>query len=81
MLLLLSKNIHFMYPITILDSLLKGLQEFLTLKQIIFLEIGLKCIRSDCNQGLIIQKIHTWGDCKKHYLIFYPWLWAIVFCL
>ena len=59
MLLLSPKNIHFIYIITFLDSLLKGLQEFSTFKQIIFLEIGLKCIISDYNQGHIIWELHT----------------------
>jgi len=43
-----------MYIITFLDFLLKGLREFSTLKQSIFIEIGLKCIISDYNEGHII---------------------------
>jgi hypothetical protein len=39
-----SRNIHFLYIITFLDSLLEGLQGFPTLKQIVSLNIGLKCI-------------------------------------
>ena len=50
-------NIHFMYLITFLDSLLEGLREFLTLKQIKSLKVGLKCIISDYNQGYIIPGI------------------------
>ena len=49
-----SRNIHFLYIITFLDSLLEGLQEILTLKQFVSLDIGLKCIISDYNQGHII---------------------------
>jgi hypothetical protein len=52
--LYVSRNIHFLYMIIFLDSLLKGLQEFPTLKQIISLEIGLKCIISDYNHGHIL---------------------------
>ena len=52
MLLYASRNIHFLYKIAFLDFLLEGLQEFPTLQQIISLQIGLKCITSDYNQGL-----------------------------
>ena len=49
MLLHASRNIHFLYKIPFLDFLLEGSQEFPTLKKIISLEIGLKCIISDYN--------------------------------
>jgi hypothetical protein len=42
-----------------LDSLIEGLQEFPTLKIIILLDIGLKCIISDYNQGHIIWELCT----------------------
>jgi len=54
MILLSSKTINFMYIITFLDSLLKGLQEYPTLKQIISLDTGLKCIINNYNKGYII---------------------------
>jgi hypothetical protein len=47
------------YVITFLDSLLEGLQGFPTLKQIVSLNIGLKCIISDYNQGHIIRELRT----------------------
>jgi hypothetical protein len=47
-----SKYINFPYIITFLDSLLEGLQGFPTLKQIVSLNIGLKHIISDYNQGI-----------------------------
>jgi hypothetical protein len=47
-----SRNIHFLYIITFLDSLLEGLQEFATLKQFVSLNNGLKCIISDYNHGI-----------------------------
>jgi hypothetical protein len=56
-----SSNIHFMYKMSFLDSLLEGLQEFPTLKQIISLEIELKCIISDNNEGHIIRELRTSG--------------------
>ena len=56
-----SKHIHFLYIITFLDSLLKGLQGFPTLKQIVSLNIGLKSIISDYNQGHIIRELRTQG--------------------
>jgi hypothetical protein len=56
-----SRNIHFLYVITFLDSLLEGLQEFPTLKQFVSLKIGLKCIISDYNQGPIIWELRTRG--------------------
>jgi mRNA-degrading endonuclease RelE of RelBE toxin-antitoxin system len=59
MLLLSSKNVHLMYKIIFLDSLLKGLQEFSTSKQIVSLEIGLNCVISDYKQGHIIWKLRT----------------------
>ncbi len=61
-----SRNIHFLYIITFLESLLEGLQEFSTLKQIISLEIELKCIISDYNQGHIIRELRTRG-----------WVWVV----
>jgi hypothetical protein len=42
-----------------LDSLLEGLQGFPTLKQIVSLNIGLKRIISDYNQGHIIRELRT----------------------
>jgi len=54
-----SRDIHLLYKMTFLDSLLKGLQEFPTSKQIISLNIGLKCITSDYNQGHIIWELCT----------------------
>jgi hypothetical protein len=54
-----SKYIHFLYIITFLDSLLEG---FPTLKKIVSLNIGLKCIISDYNQGHIIQELRTRGS-------------------
>jgi hypothetical protein len=54
-----SKYIRFLYIITFLDSLLKGLQGFPTLKQIVSLNIGLKSIISDYNQGHIIRELRT----------------------
>jgi hypothetical protein len=56
-----SKHIRFLYIITFLDSLLKGLQGFPTLKQIVSLNIGLKSIISDYNQGHIIRELRTRG--------------------
>jgi hypothetical protein len=58
-----SKYIHFLYIITFLDSLLEGLQGFPTLKQIVSLNIGLKCIISDYNQGHIIWELRTRDSC------------------
>jgi len=52
-----SKNIHFLYIITFLDFLLEWLQEFPTLKQIVSLDIELKCIISDYNEGHIILEL------------------------
>jgi hypothetical protein len=54
-----SKYIRFLYIITFLDSLLEGLQGFPTLKQFVSLNIGLKHIRSDYNQGHIIRELRT----------------------
>jgi hypothetical protein len=56
-----SRNIHFLYIITFLDSLLEGLQEFPALKQFVSLDIGLKCIISDYNHGHIIWELRTQG--------------------
>jgi hypothetical protein len=59
------KEYSFFYIITFLDSLLEGLQEFPILKQIISLEIGLKCLISNYNQGHKIHELRTresmWG--------------------
>ena len=55
------RNIHFLYIIPFWDSLVEGPRDFPTLKQIILLEIGLKCIIGDYNQGHIIHELHTWG--------------------
>jgi hypothetical protein len=38
------RNIRFIYIITFLDSLLKGLQEFPTLKQFVSIDIGLNAL-------------------------------------
>jgi hypothetical protein len=54
-----SKYIRFLYVNTFLDSLLEGLQGFPTLKQIVSLNIGLKSIISDYNQGHIIRELRT----------------------
>jgi hypothetical protein len=54
-----SKYICFLYIITFLDSLLEGLQGFPTFKQIVSLNIGLKCIISDYNHGHIIWEMRT----------------------
>ena len=54
-----SKYIRFLYIITFLDSLVKGLQGFPTLKQIVSLNIGLKSIISDYNQDHIIRELRT----------------------
>jgi len=61
MLLLSSQSIHYIHIITFLDSFLKGLQGFSTLKQIKFLEIRLKCILSDYNQDHVIWELCTKG--------------------
>jgi hypothetical protein len=47
-----------------LDSLLEGLQGFPTLKQIVSLNIGLKRIISDYNQGHIIRELRTWESLR-----------------
>jgi hypothetical protein len=56
-----SKYTRFLYIFTFLDSLLEGLQGFPTLKQIVSLNIGLKRIISDYNQGHIIRELRTRG--------------------
>ena len=61
-----SKYIHFLYIITFLDSSLEGLQRFPTLKQILSLNIGLKRIISDNNQGHIIRELRTQENAKSH---------------
>ena len=53
-----SGHIHFPYIIIFFNFLLKGLREFPPLKHIILLEIGLKYIISEHNQG------HTRGVTK-----------------
>jgi len=42
--------------------LLKGLQEFSTLKQIMFFEIELECIISNYNQGHITWELSIWAS-------------------
>jgi hypothetical protein len=64
-----SKYICFLYIITFLDSLLEGLQGFPTLKQIVSLNIGLKYIISDYNQGHIIRELRTRGGSAHIYWI------------
>jgi hypothetical protein len=54
-----SRDNHFLYIITFMDSLLEGLQELPTLKQIVSFDIGLNYIISDYNQGHIIRELHT----------------------
>ena len=59
-----SRNNHFLYIITFLDSLLQELQKLPTLKQIVSFDIGPKYIVSDYIQGHIIwelrsQALHT----------------------
>ena len=54
-----SRNI--LYMIISLDSMLGGIQESPTLKQIISLEIGLICIISDNKQGRILHELRTWA--------------------
>lgn len=53
------QEIHFLYLIIFLDSLLEGLQDVPTLKQIVSFEIEIKCIISDYNHDHIIQELHT----------------------
>ena len=64
-----SKYIHFLYMITFLDSLLEGLQGFPTLKQIVSLNIGLKHIISDYNQGHIIRELRTRGKTMFFFIL------------
>jgi hypothetical protein len=59
--LYVSRNIHFLCTITFWDFVLEGLEEFPTVKQITALEIGLKCIISDYNQGHIIRELRIPG--------------------
>ena len=54
-----SRNIHFRYKITFLDSLLEVLQEFSTLEKIPSLEIALKCIISEYNPDHVIRELRT----------------------
>ena len=61
-----SQYIHFLYIITFLDSLLERLQGFPTLKQIVSLNIGLKRIISDYNQGHIIWELRTRDPFKSN---------------
>ena len=65
-----SKYIRFLYIITFLDSLVKGLQGFLTLKQIVSLNIGLKSIISDYNQGHIIRELRTQALSLQQFSLF-----------
>ena len=51
--------VSYIYIFTFLDSLLEGLQGFPTLKQIVSLNIGLKRIICDYNQGHIIRELRT----------------------
>jgi hypothetical protein len=64
-----SKYIFFLYIITFLDSLLEGLQGFPTLKQIVSLNIGLKRIISDYNQGHIIRELRTHDYFRRQFWI------------
>jgi hypothetical protein len=59
-----SRNNHFLYIITFLDSLLEELQELPTLKQFVSFDIGPKYIISDYNQGHIIWELRTWGSMR-----------------
>ena len=52
-----SRNIHFLYIITFLISLLKELQVFPTLKKILSLKIRLRCIISDNNEVHIAREL------------------------
>jgi pantothenate kinase len=54
-----------------LDSLSEGLQEYPTLKYFVSLDIGLKCIISDYNQGHIIWELRTRGthDLNDHIMV------------
>ena len=54
-----SRYIHLPYINICLDSLLEGLQDFPTLKQVVSLEIGLQCTISDYNRGHIIRELCT----------------------
>ena len=66
-----SKYIRFLYIFTFLDSLLEGqgLQGFPTLKQIVSLNIGLKHIISDYNQGHITRELRTRGWWGVNHLV------------
>jgi len=59
------QNLFISYIFTFLDSLLEGLQGFPTSKQIVSLNIGLKRIISDYNQGHIIRELRTRGLMMK----------------
>jgi hypothetical protein len=59
-----SRNNHFLYIITFLDSLLEELQELPTLKEIVSFGIGPKYIISDYNQGHIIWELRTRGSMR-----------------
>jgi len=69
------KYIHFLYIITFLESLLKGLQGFPTLKQIILLNIGLKHIISDYNQDHIIRELRTRGSYIIEHIYIYIYIY------
>ena len=55
--------------ISLLDALLDMLQEFLTSKQNVSLNIGLKCIISDYNKGHVIHELHTQGELWEQQVI------------
>jgi len=76
-----SKYIHFLYIITFFDSLWEGLQGFPTLKQIVSLNIGLKHIISDYNQGHITRELRTRGWWGVNHLVFQPCSWEILLFL
>ena len=60
-----SSNIQIMYIITFVDSLLEVLQGFPTLKQIVSLNIGVKCNINAYNKGHLMWKSHTRGYIMK----------------
>lgn len=59
--LYVSTNIHVLYMNTCLDPLSEGLHDFPTLKQILSLDIGIKCIMNDYNQRHITRELHNQG--------------------
>ena len=62
----ISRTMHFLYIFTILYTLLEELQEYHTSKQIISLDIKLKCIISDYNQGHILHELQTQDKHAPH---------------